>query len=58
MKVWVCETWESDGWDRFGEHLTLWYKQEDAMKHGQAVADECTTQYVKGGFKVWEAIVQ
>lgn len=28
MKVWVCETWETDGYDRFGEHITLWYKKK------------------------------
>lgn len=58
MKVWVCETWETDGYDHFGEHITLWHKKEDAVAHGQAVADECTTQYVAGRFTVREATVQ
>lgn len=58
MKVWVCETWETDGYDHFGEHITLWYKEEDAVAQGKAVADECTTQYVEGRFQVWEADVQ
>lgn len=58
MKVWVCETWETDGYDDFGEYITLWHKKEDAMAHGQSVADECTNQYVTGRFRVWEAAVQ
>lgn len=58
MKVWVCETWETEGYDTFGEHITLWYKKEDAVAHGQSVADECTNQYVTGRFRVWEAVVQ
>ena len=58
MKVWVCKTWETDGYDDFGEHITLWHKKEDAVAHGQAVADEDTIQYVTGRFQVWEAAVR
>lgn len=57
MKVWVCETWETDGYDHFGEHITLWHKKEDAEAHGKAVADESTAQYVTGKFQVCEAVV-
>lgn len=58
MKVWVCETWETDGYDTFGEWVTLWHNEEDATKHGQEVADSCTAQYIEGRFRVWEASVQ
>lgn len=58
MKVWVCKTWETDGYDHFGEHITLWRNKEDAEARGKAVADEGTTQYVTGRFQVWEAAIR
>lgn len=58
MKVWICETWETDGYDTYGECITLWHNKEDAVKHGQEVADACTSQYIDGRFKVREAVVQ
>ena len=59
MKVWVCETWETEGYDYFGEHITLWYKREDAVAHGQAVIAEGTDDpHVTSNFRVWGVVVQ
>ena len=58
MKVWVCETWEVEEYDTFGERITIWRNKEDAVRHGQREADVRTTKYAKGRFRVWEAVVQ
>lgn len=58
MKVWVCETWKSDDFYEFGECITLWHKEEDAMAHGRAVADEYTDESTTGRFRVWEDIIR
>lgn len=58
MKVWVCETWETDGWDVVSEHITLWRNKEDAVKYGQDFIDSCTDPYTNGHFRVREEVVQ
>lgn len=58
MKVWLCETYETDGYDHWGERVTVWRRKEDAEQHGAAVAEEASAEYVKGRFSVWEAEVQ
>ena len=58
MKVWVCETWETDGYDRFSEHITLWYKREDAIAHGRAVIAEDADRHITSNFRVWGVVVQ
>lgn len=61
MKVWLCETYETDGYDSWGEHVTVWHRKEDAEQHGAAVAKDISAAdyagYV-GRFNVWEAEVQ
>lgn len=58
MKVWLCETYETDGYDHWGEHVTVWRRKEDAVQHGAAVAEEASAAYIKGRFSVWEVEVQ
>ena len=58
MKVWICETRETDGYDYFGEDVTLWYKQDDALKHAQTIVDECTDPHTQVRFTVREVRVQ
>lgn len=58
MKVWLCQTYETDGYQYWGEHVTVWRCKEDAERHGAAVAKETTEGYVQGWFNVWEAEVQ
>lgn len=58
MKVWICETWETDGWDVFGEGITLWRNKGDAVQYGQDFVDSCADPYSNGRFQVWEEPVQ
>lgn len=55
MKVWVCETWGSVGYDYFGNDVTLWFKEEDAVKHGNNHVEYLgTSDYIQGRFTVYE----
>ena len=55
MRVWVCVTWETDGYDYFGEDVTLWFKEEDAIKHGNSHVEYLvTSDYTHGSFTVYE----
>lgn len=58
MKVWLCETYETDGYDHWGEHVTVWHRKEDAEQHGAAVVEEVGSGFITGRFNVWEAEVQ
>ena len=58
MKVWVCETWETDGYETWGESISIWHSEETAREYGQSVVGSATGAYWHKNYQVWEELVQ